>query len=100
VATIRGMKSGRIVAQRAWNVADARGEVAALLGQHRGRLEEVNVDSAGIGHYFAEHLEDLGYDVNPINVGEASMFPEQFANLKAELYWRLCETFETGGCMG
>ena len=40
---------------------DARGPVLAALRawRHRG-LARVNVDSAGLGHYFARHLEDAG----------------------------------------
>ncbi|HXR24425.1 MAG TPA: hypothetical protein VN742_03610, partial [Candidatus Binataceae bacterium] len=42
----------------------------------------------------------LGYSVNFVNVGEATVSPDKFANLKAELYWKLRERFEAGEVAG
>jgi hypothetical protein len=84
--------------------ADARGPVLAALRpwRHRG-LVRVNVDSAGLGHYFARHLEDAGLRVRDVNVGEAPTSDaarERYANLKAELYWSLRERFADGDVAG
>jgi hypothetical protein len=85
---------------------DARGDVLAFLRPwlHKG-LAQVNVDTAGIGHYFAEHLrENLeGVTVNSVNVGEAPstiQAKEDYPNLKAELYWALRERFQGGEIEG
>jgi len=84
----------RIVACGNWRLRDPRGEVAAFLAPYKGRIEELNIDSAGLGGYFAEHFDDLGYPVNAVNVGAATSFPDRFTRLKAQLYWSLRERFE------
>jgi len=91
---------GAIIATGAWQTADARGDVCAFLGEFRERLEDVNVDSIGIGYHFGLHLEDQGFPVMLINVGEASREPEKFANAKAEFYWGLRMRLEAGDVSG
>jgi phage terminase large subunit len=92
--------AGSILAQHAWAQADPRGAVACALAPYRHRLEAVHVDAAGIGYYLARHLQDLGYPVRPINVGERSRAPDLYANLKAELYWGLRMRFQSGDVSG
>jgi hypothetical protein len=60
----------------------------------------VNVDAAGIGYYLAKHLQDLGYPVRPVNVGERASDRERYANLKAEFYWGLRQRFQAGDVAG
>jgi phage terminase large subunit len=80
------------------------GECAAWLDPYRSRLEVVNCDAAGIGYYFTKHLQDLGFTVAFINVGESADENEVFGfqeeqryeNLKAQLYWQLRERFQSG----
>jgi len=91
----------RLIAMGAWTHDDCRGEVAAFLAPYRQRIREVSIDKAGMGAYFCHHFEtDLGYNVNAINVGEKTDFPDRFANLKAQLYWSLRETFQEGAIYG
>jgi phage terminase large subunit len=89
-----------ILALRAWAQADARGAVAAALTPYRTRLEAVNVDAVGIGYYAARHIEDLGYPVRLVNVGEAAGDAERYRNLKAEFYWGLRQRFQEGQVAG
>lgn len=86
----------RIVAMQAWASADPKGAVAAFLAPWKDRLDQVNVDSVGIGWYFARHLEDLDFPVTDVNAGDAANDREKFANLKAELYWGFRERCEQG----
>src|SRR5580704_2228756 len=79
---------------------DSRGEVVNFLAPFKNALHSVNVDSIGIGHYFARHLMDLGYGVHPVNVGESARQSDKFANLKAELYWNLREVLQEGAISG
>lgn len=85
---------------KSWRGMDARGVVAAELAPYRGRLECVNVDSIGMGTYFARHLQDLGYPIGSIRVSERPRDTEKYANLKAELYWGLRMRFEAGDVAG
>ncbi len=90
----------------ATSAPDARGDVLAFLRPflHTG-LKQVSVDTAGIGHYFAEHLREHldGVTVNAINVGKSTstvQAKEDYPNLKAELYWSLRERFQGGEIAG
>jgi len=46
------------------------------------------------------HLQDQGFNVNLVNVGESVHDRERFANLKAEYYWGLRERFQEGQVSG
>lgn len=93
-------RAGQIIKMQGWSHAEPRGEVIAALQPYRDVLAAVNVDSAGIGYYFAKHLKDVGFRVNLINVGEAPNDTEKFVNLKAEHYWGLRMRFESGAVFG
>lgn len=90
--TVAGVRCGPLLlAMHGWAGADPRGDVLAWLEPWRERLKRVKVDSAGLGYYFARHLEEQGYRgrVVDVNVGEAANDRERYVNLKAELYWGL-----------
>ena len=104
-ATVLVLRQGdAILDLAAWLDPDPRGSVLARLApwRHRG-LERVTVDTAGIGHYLARHLEDHGITVSDVNVGDrpwSTDGAERYANLKAELYWSLRERFADGEVSG
>jgi phage terminase large subunit len=87
---------------QAWSKPDPRGEVIAALAPFQARIASLQVDSAGLGHYFARHLEDHGYrgKVQDVNVGESASDSDKYANLKAELYWGLRMRFAEGAMSG
>ena len=93
-------QGANILARHSWTQADPRGEVLAALRPWAERLACVNVDSVGIGYYFAQHIRDAGYVVNDVNVGEAPLDKEKFSNRKAELYWALRERLQQGDMAG
>jgi hypothetical protein len=73
----------------------------AFLAQYRERLDLVNVDGIGIGYNFGLHLADLRFPVQLVNVAQAPLPIERdaktlYANLKAQLYWRLRDVFKEG----
>ena len=90
----------RIVAMRAWANDDPRGAVLAALGPFKSELKGVNVDSVGVGQYFAKHLRDHGMPIREVNVGQTARETEKFSNLKAELYWNLRLRAESGNIAG
>jgi hypothetical protein len=93
--TVLAIREGPTLLQlKSWRSPDPRGAVLAELAPYRGRLECVNVDSIGVGAYFAKHLADQGYRVNSINVARKPRNAEKYANIKAELYWGLHMRFE------
>ena len=98
--TVLAIRHGdNIIEIRSFAEQDARGAVTAALLPYQGRLGTVNVDSAGIGWYMAQHLAER-FPVEAINVGSSPVNPEHFVNLKAELYWGLRMRFERGVLAG
>ena len=97
VAVVR--QEDRILAMRTWRESDSRGLVTAYLREWQSRLSAVNVDSAGLGHYFAAHLRDQGYPVRSINVAVSPSDEKKrarFLNLRAELYVGLRDKLRDG----
>lgn len=97
--TVLVLRQGaHVLHMQSWPDADPRGELIAALREWQ--IERVNVDSVGMGYYLARFLEDAGYAVTDVNVGNAARNTELYANLKAELYWGLRQRFETGDVQG
>lgn len=95
--TVLALRDGpTLTALYRWAQRDPRGEVVQTLRPLKQRLEVLKVDAVGIGYYMARHLEDAGFPVFDVNVGEASSDPEKYKNLKAELYWGLRQCFQDG----
>jgi hypothetical protein len=93
-------RGSRIILLEAWTDSDSRGKILAALRPFKGRIQNINVDSAGVGHLMARYLEDHGYPVVDVNVGESSRDREKYANLKAELYWGVRMRLEAGDFSG
>jgi hypothetical protein len=101
--TVLVIRQGPVIRyQQWWAKADPRGEVLAALRPFGDRLKRIKVDTAGIGYYFAKHLEDNGFagKVAHVNVGAAPRQPEKFTNLKAEAYWGLRDRVQAGDFAG
>ncbi len=90
----------RIVLLRGWASEDARGHVLDALLPFKSRLKRVQVDTVGIGYYMAKHLNDHGFPVTQVNVGEAPRDRERFSNRKAEIYWQFRERASAGDLAG
>ena len=51
--------------------------------------EDISIDDIGIGRGVADRFREKGLGVNSVNVGSSAINKDTFANLKAELYWKL-----------
>jgi hypothetical protein len=100
VLTIR--RGACVVFQKSWVGERSSGHVLNELAKFGGpnAFRSVNIDSAGMGEYFCEIIEDANYPVNAVNVGTISADPGRFNLLKAELYWSLRERFAAGEISG
>lgn len=93
-------RAGRIVATQS-SRGNARGAVIEFLRPYKDRLRKINYDHTGVGAYFATDFPRLGLrNINGVNVGEATDYPDRFRNLKAQLYWSLRERFQEGQVSG
>lgn len=65
----------------------------------RERPVEILIDSVGVGGGVADRLIELGLPARAINVGESSALkPDQFVNLRAQLWWDMREWFGQKNC--
>lgn len=83
--------AGLIVAHAAFADADARGPVLRFLEPWRPRIEQLNIDASGLGHYFALAMRDAQFAVNAVVFSSApknrSRIGEMFALRRDELFW-------------
>lgn len=92
--------NGIVIRRGAWPDKDPRGAVARwLLDLQRDfpewQLGYVVIDTVGIGYGFGLHFADLGYPVYGFKAGAVPFDQEQYANAKAETYFRLREAYRT-----
>lgn len=78
-----------LIFSRTYTQSDPRGPVLADLAQYRDRIANINIDSIGIGYFFALHIRDAGYPVTLLNVAEDSSDEEVYVKQKSEHYWGL-----------
>lgn len=89
----------RVLEEHAWSGVDLMqtvGKVRYLLDRYRERLGGIKVDVIGVGAGVADRLRELSYPVVDVNVSARSSDPEQWANLRCELFWSLRERFREG----
>jgi len=74
-----------------------------IAGIFKEKYEQYNcqrgfIDSIGYGAGVAHTLQAWDMAITAVNVGERADKTEQFANKKAEIWWRAKDFFEEGGC--
>ena len=95
-----------IIAHKTWTERDVTKQLEAVvqfLERWRGRIQCVNIDAIGLGHYLRTALS--GYVIQAINFGEepkdrGKNWAVPCANRKAEMYWRTREILDAGGIKG
>lgn len=70
------------------------GNVVRAIREHRP--SRVKVDYIGIGRGAVDRLNEMGHNVEGVNVGEQAIDKDSYINLRAEGYWHLREIFQSG----
>ena len=91
-------RGGEVVELKSWRGADlmtTAERISSFINAHKARAR---VDVIGIGSGVVDRLKQLGHgsNVEGVNVAAAASKRETFANLRAELGWRLRQLFEEG----
>ena len=102
--TICVRAGNNIIAHKEWNERDAeraQGAVVAFVAPFKSRVQCINVDVTGIGHYFPVAFRKEGYVIQSVNFGAGpankdKSWEVQCANRKAEMYWRTREVLNAG----
>ena len=89
IAVRRGRKVLPLKVYRQQGTMETAGMAMALAREYERAA--INVDVIGVGAGVVDRLEEQGVDVAGINVAESAKDPEQFANLRTELWWGLRE---------
>lgn len=91
-----------VVHESSWSGLDTMqtvGKVKHILADFPP-IEKMKVDVIGVGAGVADRLREDGYPVVDVNVAAASRTPDEFANLRHELWWSLRERFRDGEVVG
>lgn len=105
VITIRFGLEARSTARRRFRNLDGwdlGAKVAELYNELKGRGVRkiiINVDAGGVGASPIDWLRRNGYPVNSINFGSAPTNKQRFKNLRAEMWARMRDWLEAGGCI-
>jgi phage terminase large subunit len=88
---------------RSWNGLDMMATVGQVMHEWNTTLpmfrpSDICVDAIGLGAGVADRLHELGLPARAINVSESAAMEARFKNLKAELWWKAREWFETKAC--
>lgn len=75
------------------------GEIERLMRDFEVTGNKVNLDDIGIGRGVVDRLKEKGIRVNGVSVGTPARDKRLFANLKAELYWKMKLWFDNGGVL-
>jgi phage terminase large subunit len=57
-------------------------------------MDEVRIDTIGVGGGLADILREDGFNVVDVNVSSQSSDPEQWPNLRHEIWWQMRERFD------
>lgn len=79
---------------RGRDLMETTGQIIRLLRETGASV--ANVDDAGLGGGVTDRLKEQRFPVRPINVGAGAREPDQYVNLRAELFWTLRERFREG----
>jgi len=104
-ATALVKRRGKLVPEvpKLWRQKDTM-QVASLVHEEwkatpgHLRPKVICVDSIGIGSGVVDRLKQLGLPVRGINVSEMASFSDQYANLRAELWFQTKAWFATMDC--
>lgn len=81
----------------AFTQPDARPYVAQRLERYpRELISTINVDSVGIGWYFAMDLKSQGYNVQTINMQEQPFDDTRYQDFRSEVMWKVRENLQAG----
>lgn len=90
-------QGNKVLHIESWSHQDttfSAGRIARIIRDRQPDI--VNVDSIGIGAGVFDLLRNEGFPVKEINVGEAALDKERYANKRAEYYSLLAKKFEKG----
>ncbi len=96
--TVYGIRQGiRLLRMEGWHKWDTMKTADWLHGILRGdTLDHVMIDSIGIGAGVVDRLKQQHHKIKGINVGDKAKAEDDYANLRAEIFWNLRKRFERG----
>jgi hypothetical protein len=95
LTVIYGMEGGQIIEQEVYGKKEPMETAGRVYRMARNiGADVIGVDEIGIGAGVRSRLTELGANVIGINAASVSNIPEQYKNLKAELWMTACQMFK------
>jgi len=92
IAVRRGSKVLPLEVYAKQDTMETAGHVIRARNQYGA--EKLKIDVIGVGAGVVDRLKEQGYPVVGINVADKATDPEQFVNLRSELWWNLRERLD------
>lgn len=91
-------QANKVHALHVWkglDLMELSGRVAAMYNDAETKPQEILIDSIGLGAGVVDRLRELNLPVRGVNVSEAPALKGTYANLRAELWFKTREWFES-----
>jgi hypothetical protein len=93
----QGVHIEHVWAYRELNTMQVASRVVEIA--ERDQLDAIFIDEVGIGAGVVDRVRQLGWQVIGVNAGAAASEPKRYYNLRAEMWAKLREWLEHGGCL-
>ena len=88
----------QVTTWRNLDLMELTGRIVAEYESATNKPEAILCDSIGIGSGLVDRGRELGMNFHGINVSESASLSGKYLNLRAELYYRAAEWFQTKNC--
>jgi len=95
ITCIVGDKVVEILSYQGKDTMKTAGQAIRMMGKYKVPANAVCVDDSGVGGGVTDRLHEEGHRVQGINNGSAANDKVHYANLSAELHWKLRDRFQT-----
>lgn len=93
----QGLWADKQVKVHGQNTMEVAALVAAYINQHHPDAVFIDVGNMGAG--VVDRLRQLGYAVTEVSFGQSAIQKDRYANLRAEMYFKMREWLQQGGCI-
>ena len=79
------------------NTMEVAAFVAAAINKYKP--DAVFIDGGAMGAGVIDRLRQLGYYITEVNFGQAAQDKDRYANIRAEMYFKMLDWMKQGGCI-
>lgn len=93
----QGLWADKQVKVHGQNTMEVAAMVVSYINLHKPDAVFIDVGNMGAG--VVDRVRQLGYPVMEVNFGQSAVQKDRYANIRAEMYFKLREWLQQGGCI-